>query len=54
MLCECMSNVIKSGQYVQVDMVSDMDLFRTYDMLTDLEYIELTRLMIEFPPIAAE
>ena len=51
MLFNCMSDVIKSGQYTTVQMQSDMDLFKTYNMITDQEYIDLTRLMIENPPI---
>lgn len=54
MLFICMSDVIKSGEYNQVSMIADMDLFKTYDMLTSLEYIDLTKLMIEFPPIVVE
>lgn len=52
MLYKCMENVIKSGEYVTEDMVADMDLFKKHGLLTDQEYINLTKLMLEYPPKA--
>lgn len=54
MLYECMANVIRSGRYVKEDMIADMDLFKNSGMLTDQEYINLTKLIIEYPPIASQ
>lgn len=52
MLYECMANIIKSKDYKKDAMIADMDLFKTYEMLTDQEYINLTKLIIEYPPVA--
>jgi hypothetical protein len=50
MLFECMTNVIKSKDYVKEDMIADIHLFKSFGMLTDVEYINLTKLIIEYPP----
>lgn len=49
MLYNCMENVIKSRNYDQATMQSDMDLFKEHELLTDQEYINLTKLMIQYP-----
>lgn len=49
MLYNCMENVIKSRNYNQATMQADMDLFKEHELLTDQEYINLTKLMIQYP-----
>lgn len=49
MLYNCMENVIKSKKYNKATMQEDMDLFKEYELLTDQEYINLTKLMIQYP-----